>query len=58
MIIEVECPDCLGEGLEEDNKGREIPCTTCKGKGKIYEKEIYQNDEEANITDLLDTEKD
>lgn len=36
-VKEVECPDCFGLGETEGNKGRMVTCSTCKGKGKIYD---------------------
>jgi DnaJ-class molecular chaperone len=58
MRVEIECPDCFGLGVIEGNKGREITCSTCKGKGKVYEEANYENDEEAKITDAFDFKED
>ena len=37
-LVEIECPECFGNGIVEDRKGKESTCTACKGKGTLYEK--------------------
>jgi len=39
MLKLVECSDCEGVGLKEDRRGNTKPCSSCKGKGTLYEPE-------------------
>ena len=50
MSNEKECPYCDGVGTVEGNKGIEVICNTCKGKGTIYatEKPEATKDKQAD----------
>lgn len=53
----VECPNCLGTGLEYDPEtDSEIKCKICKGKGRV--KEEYKDSYNPSPFEELNYEED
>lgn len=48
-LVEIECPDCDGNGVVEDRRGKETTCISCKGKGSYHAK-VKEVNESSELT--------